>query len=387
MGSPIIGNGDTKIHPITEGESSCLAMALTTWALPSIVFKTMLKMNVIDIIHNAGPKAQLSANEIVAQLPTTNPNAAVTLDRLLRLLASFHILTCTQSVQFDGSFKRLYGLGPVCLSVVKNNDVASYATFSDLPHDMLNILIMIMFCFEHHQSNCDIRNETREEHLKDAVLEGATPFEKAYGMDLFEYSGKNSRFYKVFYDGMDHHSTIVMKQFLESYKGFEGISTLVDVGGATGQILSMIHAKYPSIKAINFDQPHIIKDAPHFPGVEHVAGDMYESIPKCDAIFMKWTFQLGTDEECLKLLKNCRKALPKEGKVIVCDGVIPESPQGSYQAQTVFITDVNLLALIPGGRLRTKQQYEALGKAAGFEAFRMACFACDTWIMEYLKKE
>ncbi|KAL2920665.1 Caffeic acid 3-O-methyltransferase [Bienertia sinuspersici] len=331
MGSQMNGNGVTKIHP-TEEESSCIAMNLATWAMPSIVFKTILELNVIDIIFAAGPKAQLSAEEIVAHLPTTNPNAAVALDRMLRLLGSFGILTCSQSVQSDGRRKQL-------------------------------------------------------KHLKDAVLEGVTPFVKAYGMDLFEYSGKNSKFYKVFYDGMDHHATTVMKTILETYKGFDGISTLVDVGGATGVTLNMIRSKHPSIKAINFDQPHIIKDAPTFPGVEHVGGDMYESVPKGDAMFMKWTFQLGTDEQCLKLLKNCHKALPKTGKVIVCDGVIPESPKPSYQDQAIFLTDINLLALIPGGRLRTKQEYEALGKAAGFEAFRMVCFACDTWIMEYLKKD
>lgn len=78
--------------------------------------------------------------------------------------------------------------------------------------------------------------------------------------------GTDSRFYKVFYDGMDHHSTIVMKKILDTYKGFEGISTLVDVGGATGLCLNLILSKYPSIKAINFDLPHIIRDAPTYPG-------------------------------------------------------------------------------------------------------------------------
>ncbi|KAL2920677.1 Caffeic acid 3-O-methyltransferase [Bienertia sinuspersici] len=107
MSSSIIGGSHTEIHPTTEEESSCMAMCLATWSVPSMVFKTVLELNVIDIIYAAGPKAQLSAEEIVAQLPTTNPNAAVALDRMLRLLASFTILTCTQSVQSDGSPKRL----------------------------------------------------------------------------------------------------------------------------------------------------------------------------------------------------------------------------------------------------------------------------------------
>ncbi|TYH41042.1 hypothetical protein ES332_D12G289000v1 [Gossypium tomentosum] len=55
----------------------------------------------------------------------------------------------------------------------------------------------------------------------------------------------------------------------------------------TGATLSMIVSKYPTIKGINFDLPHVIENAPTCPGVEHVGGDMFASVPKGDAIFMK----------------------------------------------------------------------------------------------------
>ncbi|XP_021844176.1 caffeic acid 3-O-methyltransferase [Spinacia oleracea] len=364
--SSIIGSNETQIHPTTEEEASCMAMCLATWSVPSMVFKTMLELNVIDIIYNSGPTAQLSAEEIVAKLPATNPHAAVVLDRMLRLLASFTILTCTQQVGPDGQPKRLYGLGPVCQFLAKNDDEVSYAAYANLMHDKI-----IMDTWK---------------HLKDAVLEGSVPFKKTYGTGIYDYLGTDSRFYRVFYDGMDHHSTIVLKKILETYKGFEGISTLVDVGGGSGVTLKMIVSKYPSIKAINFDQPHIIKDAPSYPGVEHVGGDMYASVPKADAIFMKWTFQSGTDEQCVKLLKNFHEALPEDGKVVICEYLVPDSPKTSYQAHTAFIWDI-IMMTYPGGKARTKQEYEALGKEAGFEDFRLVCFACDTWVMEYLKKK
>ena len=102
--------------------------------------------------------------------------------------------------------------------------------------------------------------------MKDAILEGGVPFNKAYGMTAFEYHGKDPRFNKVFNKGMSDHSTITMKYILETYKGFEGLSSLVDVGGGTGAVVSTIVSKYPSIKGINFDLPHVIADAPSFPG-------------------------------------------------------------------------------------------------------------------------
>lgn len=123
--------------------------------------------------------------------------------------------------------------------------------------------------------------------MKDAVLDGGVPFNKAYGMTAFEYHGTDQRFNKVFNRGMSDHSTITMKKILDIYKGFEGLNTLVDVGGGVGATINMIVSKHPTIKGINFDLAHVIADAPEYPGVVHVGGDMFASVPKGDAIFMK----------------------------------------------------------------------------------------------------
>lgn len=58
-----------------------------------------------------------------------------------------------------------------------------------------------------------------------------------------------------------------MKKILQIYDGFEGLNTVVDVGGGTGATLNMIISKHPSIKGINFDLPHVIEDAPSYQGL------------------------------------------------------------------------------------------------------------------------
>ena len=102
--------------------------------------------------------------------------------------------------------------------------------------------------------------------MKDAVLEGGIPFDKGYGMPTSVYHGKDQRFANVFNNGMSNHSTIVMKQILEAYKGFEGLSSVVDVGGGIGASLHMVVSKYPTIKGTNFDLPHVIENAPSLVG-------------------------------------------------------------------------------------------------------------------------
>ena len=124
-------------------------------------------------------------------------------------------------------------------------------------------------------------------HLKDALVEGGVPFNMAHGMTLSEYQQTDTQFNKVFNDGMSDYSAITMKKILRTYTGFQGLSSMVNVGGGAGTNLGMVVSKYPSIKGINFDLPHVIREAPMYSGVEHVTGDMFESVPKGDAIFMK----------------------------------------------------------------------------------------------------
>lgn len=102
--------------------------------------------------------------------------------------------------------------------------------------------------------------------MKDAILEGGIAFDKAYGVNAFDYHGTDLRFNQVFNRGLFNHSTFFMKKILETYDGFQGLNTVVDVGGGTGAVLRMIVSKYPSIKGINFDLPHVIADATPFPG-------------------------------------------------------------------------------------------------------------------------
>ncbi|GMH18319.1 hypothetical protein Nepgr_020160 [Nepenthes gracilis] len=220
--------------------------------------------------------------------------------------------------------------------------------------------------------------------MKDAVLEGGIPFNRAYGMNSFDYHGKDLRFNKIFNDSLANHSTITMKKMLDTYEGFQGLNSLVDVGGGTGASLNMIISKYPTIKGINFDLPHVIQNSPSYPGIEHIGGDMFVSVPKADAIFIKWVCHDWSDDHCVEFLKNCYASIPDHGKVIVCEYNLPIVP-GTGHAWTVFQVDMIMLAN-NYGKERTEEEFETLAKRAGFQGFRVACFAYDTAVMEFLKK-
>ncbi|KAL2478608.1 Flavone 3'-O-methyltransferase 1 [Forsythia ovata] len=349
-----------KIHDEEEAKRCAYAMQLVTSSVLPMVLNTAMELNVFQILAKAGPAAQLTPHEIASHMPTTNSDAPAMLDRMLRLLVSYSVLTCSVS---DG--QRHYGLAPVANYFVRNEDGVSLCPLMSLIQDK----VFIYSWFK----------------LKDAVLEGGVPFDKVHGTHAFEYPGKDPRFNEVFNKAMINHTTIVMKQIIEHYKGFEHLKTLVDVGGGLGVTLNLITTRYPTISGINFDLSHVIQEAPSYPGVKHIGGDMFESVPGGDAIFMKWILHDWSDDHCLKLLENCYKALPEDGKVIVVEAILPVEPDTSNSVISTSQCDLIMMTQNPGGKERSELEFLALAKGAGFKGVTLKCSVCNFWVMEFHK--
>ncbi|KAL3650602.1 Caffeic acid 3-O-methyltransferase [Castilleja foliolosa] len=351
----------------SSDEACVFALRLATASVLPSVLKCAVELDLLELIKKSGSGC-VSPAELAAQISATNPEADVMLDRILRLLAANDILVChTRDLPGGGGggIERRYSLAPVCEFLTRNDDGVSIAP----------LLIM---------NQDKVLTETWY-HLKDAILEGGIPFNKAHGMSAFEYQDKDPRFNKVFNLGMSQQSTIFMNKILEVYKGFEGLKSIIDVGGGVGASIKMILSKYPSIKGINYDLPHVIRDAPPYPGLEHVSGDMFSSVPSGDAIFMKWICHDWSDAHCLKILKNCHEALPENGKVIIADRILSEIPNTELTTSLGFTVDVMMLAFNPGGKERTEKEFHFLAKESGFKDFRKVCCAFGIWIMELYK--
>ncbi|KAI9182590.1 hypothetical protein LWI28_026933 [Acer negundo] len=251
------------------------------------------------------------------------------LDRMLRLLASHSVVGCSVV-----DFVRLYSLNPVSECFVDDQNVVSLGPVMTLTQDKVFL--------------------DSWSQLKDAVLEGGIPFNRVHGMHAFEYPGLDPRFNRVFNTAMNN---------------------------TTKLLLPNTH----KLRGIDFDLPHVIQHAPHYPGVEHVGGYMFESVPKGDAIFMKWILHDWSDEHCLKLLKNCYKSIPENGKLIVVESVLPDFPETNTATKATFQVDVLMMTQNLGGKERSRQEYMALATGAGFRGIRFETSAYNSWVMEFYK--
>ncbi|KAF8028074.1 hypothetical protein BT93_E0864 [Corymbia citriodora subsp. variegata] len=354
-----------------EDESSAssiplYAMQLATSSVLPMVLKATVELGVPDLLEREDPGAMLSPLQIASKIPVeNNPDAHVMLDQILGLLATHLILSVSlgKDDPVDGGC-RVYGLAPVAEYLLRNREGGS---LSDLMF-MVQDTVMIDFWF----------------HLKDAVLEGV-PFERAHGMTAPSYLRKDARFSEIFKNSMKEYNKLFMSKIFDTYKGFEGLSSLVDVGGGDGSILSMIISKYPHIKAINFDLASVIEKSPSYSGIEYIAGDMFVSIPRGDAIFIKWVLHMFDDEHCIKILKNCCDALPENGNVMVVGLVIPEAPEANLAARSLFQLYVFMRNMNPMGKERTEKESEALAKEAGFRSIEVAYSAHNLSLVELYK--
>ncbi|KDP28404.1 hypothetical protein JCGZ_14175 [Jatropha curcas] len=355
---------DDKIQEEEERENFTYAMQLVNASVLPMTLKTAIDLGILNILASAGPNVNLSAEEIAVLIPTRNPEAPGMLERILRLLVSYSVLGCSVGFEVQGT-ERKYCLGPVAKYFVRDEDGVSLAPLMALTHDKV---------FLESWSG-----------LKDAILEGGTPFNRVHGMQLFEYPTKDPRFGQVYNTAMFNRSTLVVKKMLKSYVDFKNLKQVVDVGGGIGVALSLITSKYPSVKGINFDLPHVIQHAPPFPGVKHVEGDMFESVPKGDAIILMWILHDWDDKHCLKLLKNCYDALPDNGKVIVVEQILPMMPEVFAVAKDKSQVDVLSLTQSPGGRERMQHEIIFLATEAGFKGVGFTSYVYHYWVLEFLK--
>ncbi|KAM3326572.1 hypothetical protein P3S67_001698 [Capsicum chacoense] len=187
--------------------------------------------------------------------------------------------------------------------------------------------------------------------------DSSTPFETAYGKPLFENAENEPKISHLFNEAMASDALLVISVVTESCKGvFEGMKSMVDVGGGTETVAKVIANALPEINCIVFNLPHVIEGCEGSKNLSYVGGDMLKSIPSADAI----------------LLKKCKEAIPNKkngGKVIIIDIVILNNQKGddkSYETQLFY--DMTMMTLT-SGKERSEQEWAKLFLNADFSDY------------------
>ena len=234
------------------------------------------KLQIADLLA-AGPRAteELAAASGVASRP---------LYRVLRALASVGVF----AQEADGRFR----LNPLAESLRE-----------DVPDSLWAFTVML----GEEQDRC-------WDDLPEAVRTGEPVFERLYGRPVFAYLGEHPEQAKIFDAAMSGFSGRAREAMLDAYD-LSGVGTLADVGGGNGLNLARVLGRYPAMRGLLFDLPHVIERARPRLEAAGVAGrckvkggDFFETAPGgADAYVLGYILHDWDDAKAGLILDNLRR--------------------------------------------------------------------------------
>jgi len=210
--------------------------------------------------------------------------------------------------------------------------------------------------------------------LPHSLQTGKCAFEKATGESPWKWFEKHPEEAKTFNDAMTSFSAMEAPEIVGAYD-FSGFKTVIDVAGGVGGLLISILKANPKTKGMLFDLPYVTEPArKNFTQAglagrcEIVTGDFFKEIPAGgDCYVMKSIIHDWHDEACLTILKNIRKGITKDGKLLLGERVIPTGNTPHFGK----LLDIEMLAMTTGGKERTEAEYRKLFEQAGFKLTRI----------------
>ncbi len=157
--------------------------------------------------------------------------------------------------------------------------------------------------------------------------------------------------------------------------GWDGVKTVVDVGGGTGSLLAEILRTRPDVRGTLVDLPATVaRSAEVFAAagvsdrIRTVGQSFFDPLPAgADVYLLKSVLPDWPDPEALAILKRCAEAAGASGRVVILSGISPDeagAPPGDL-----------LMMVLVGGKNRSLAEFRGLAQAAGLQvsvAMRLA---------------
>jgi hypothetical protein len=139
---------------------------------------------------------------------------------------------------------------------------------------------------------------------------------------------------------------------------------VVDVGGGRGTLLAAVLASRPDLHGIVFDLPEVVAGAAETLRAAGVAercaiesGDFFVAVPAgADGYLLANVLHDWDDDRSVAILRNCRRAIQGDGRVLIVERMIFSDPERSLPT---LLSDLNMLVLT-GGQERTEEEYARL---------------------------
>jgi len=160
---------------------------------------------------------------------------------------------------------------------------------------------------------------------------------------------------------------------------FSGARVVADLGGGGGAMIEAILKTYPKLRGMLVDRADSIDVAkPRFSSgrladrVQLVSADLSKEVPTgADVHVLKHVLHGYADDAAAQILRNCRAALPPDGRILIVEFVLPEvidSPDPDLEKR--LLSDLNMLA-VTGGKERDPPEWHSLAARADLHCRRI----------------
>jgi hypothetical protein len=279
---------------------------------------------------------------------------AVALARFMRTLTNFGILTLSD----DGRFS-LTPLGEPLRS--------------DVPGSIRSGILSMagQWCWQAWEA------------FPSTVKTGQPAMDMVFGMPVFDWLAQHPDEARRFSETMVVVHGAEPPAVAAAYD-FSSCEVIVDVGGASGNLLGHVLAAHAHPRGVLFDLPQAMTDAParlQALGVAHrvtiQAGNAFESVPPgADAYLLSHVIHDWNEDKCLTILRNCRAAMTPTSRLLLIELVLREgNAPGFGSSDMVMMT-------LTGGAERTAREFASLLSSAGLAMTRVLPTTTSASIVE-----
>ena len=206
---------------------------------------------------------------------------------------------------------------------------------------------------------------------------GDPAFDRVFGKNRWEKLAEDPDAAGRFNAAMVETTSRVGRDFVTAYD-FGGVRTIVDVGGGTGRLLSMVLVHQPYATGVLFDLPAGLSGAAEELAaaglgerVQLVEGSFLESVPSGgDLYLLKSIIHDWQPAQAQAILDNCRNAMRPGAKLVLIERFLSDEFSEPDEVLGSVMSDLQMMVVF-GGRERTPAEYERLMAASGLRMTRV----------------
>jgi hypothetical protein len=202
----------------------------------------------------------------------------------------------------------------------------------------------------------------------DAAMIGNVPHETAWGQGRFAYLREHPEEARAFDEMMAHFPDNRHTAVAAAYD-FSAARLIADIGGGNGAMLRHVLARVPAARGLVFDQPDVVAalgpEALLHGRIKAASGSFLDAVPVgADHVILSRVLHDWPDEDCLRILANCRTAMAPGAVLLVVENLLEPDPTRGQPAD--YLIDMQIMAMFGTGRQRSEAEFRTLLAAAGF---------------------